>query len=161
MLPVPIQFQYNGSVEPKTEPNFDESNATEKVQQQTQNQQQNQVVTSQANQQTTIDANGNGEGKDEKILMTVLVPSGGLTEYRENGRNLNELTGENQNQNFRDTSNRNIVTEQIVWIPKIPPQSQQDGNHQATTYSRIKQLNYSQVEHTKSKFKSQNKNEKI
>lgn len=71
-------------------------------------------------------------------------------------QNYTVTTRSNSNANVVDnTINRNsIVTEQIVWIPKIE-QQQEHGQHQATTvgnvcqpplYSRIKQLNYSQVE---------------
>ncbi|XP_031636929.1 transcription factor Sp4-like isoform X4 [Contarinia nasturtii] len=155
--------------EPKTEP-FDESDKVggggsgvngggqqQQSTQSTQNQLQSQVATSQAASNASfVDTTGNSEGNE----ILVLVPANGLTtanittEYRENGRNLERKTA-NDLQNYnRDTNRNSIVTEQIVWIPKIEAQSQ-DGQHQATTsvsnmcqppplYSRIKQLNYSQ-----------------
>lgn len=156
--------------EPKPEP-FDENEkgavaataASAPQQQTSQNSLQTQVATSQATSNANfVDTNSNNEGNEILVLVPALNANGLTTanittEYRENGRNLERKTS-NDLQNFtRDNNNRNIVTEQIVWIPKIEAQSQQDGQHQATTsignvcqppplYSRIKQLNYSQVE---------------
>lgn len=166
--------------EPKAEP-FDESdkvagagsgvNSGGQQQQSTQNQLQSQVATSQAASNASfVDSNGNSEGNEILVLVPALNANGLTTanittEYRENGRNLERKTA-NELQNYnRDTNRNSIVTEQIVWIPKIEAQSQQDGQHQATTsvsnmcqppplYSRIKQLNYSQVETKKTLFPS-------
>lgn len=143
--------------EPKNEP-FQEGDKEATAQQQqttAQNPLQSPVATSQANS-SFVDTNGNSEGNEILVLVPALNANGLTTanittEYRENGRNLDRKTNELQTNFNRDNNNRNIVTEQIVWIPKIEAQSQQDG-HQATTsggntlYSRIKQLNYSQVE---------------
>lgn len=151
--------------EPKPEP-FDENEkgAAAAQQQTSQNSLQTQVATSQAPSNASfVDTNANNEGNEILVLVPALNANGLTTanitaEYRENGRNLERKTTNNDLQNYiRDNNNRNIVTEQIVWIPKIEAQSQQDGQHQATTsignvcqppplYSRIKQLNYSQVE---------------
>lgn len=153
--------QAEAKAEPKTEP-FEEGDKVATAQQQsTQNQLQSPVATSQANS-SFVDTNGNSEGNEILVLVPALNANGLTTanittEYRENGRNLDRKTNELQTNYTRDNNTRNIVTEQIVWIPKIEAQSQQDG-HQATTsagntvcqppplYSRIKQLNYSQVE---------------
>lgn len=153
--------QAENKTEPKTE-SFDDGDKMADNQQQTlQNQLQSQVATSQATSNVSfVDANGNSEGNEILVLVPALNANGLTTanittEYRENRRNLERKTNDLQNYNH---NNRNsIVTEQIVWIPKIEAQSQQDGQHQATTslsnvcqppplYSRIKQLNYSQVE---------------
>lgn len=165
-------------------------------QQSTQNQLQSQVATSQATSNASfVDTNGNSEGNEILVLVPALNANGLTTanittDYRnENGRNLIErqkttmtttmttttstISNDLQQTNYltrSDNNNRNsIVTEQIVWIPKIE-QQHEHGQHQATTsignvvcqppplYTRIKQLNYSQVEIKQMIFPPLNRN---
>lgn len=164
--------QAETKAEPKTE-SFDES---EKVsgstqQQQQSNQLQSTVATTQATNASFVETNGNSEGNEILVLVPALnANANGLTtanitttEYRENGQRNLERKSTNDLQNYtRDNTNNtrnSIVTEQIVWIPKIDVQQSEHNQHQSTSsvgsvsmsavpplYSRIKQLNYSQVE---------------
>lgn len=120
------------------------------------NQTQAQVATSQAN---FVDTNGNSEGNEILVLVPALNSNGLTTanittaDFRENVRNTERKINNQEPTNFNRENNRNIVTEQIVWIPKIEAQDQQaptplNGNatcQPPPLYSRIKQLNYSQV----------------
>lgn len=108
--------------EPKTEP-FDESDKVGAGQQQQQS-------TSQAASNTSfIDTISNSEGNEILVLVPAtnangLTTANITTEYTKDTndmtRKLNDSHAQNHNVN---NSNRNIVTEQIVWIPKIEAQS--------------------------------------
>lgn len=126
--------QHNSNAEktePKSEPNFDESNATDKAQNQqiqqqqqqqsTQNQSNNQSQTQDSTSQATANKSFVDSNSNEGNEITVLVTNANITnnEYRENGRTTERKTNVQLNITNRE-NNRNIVTEQIVWIASNP-----------------------------------------
>lgn len=144
--------------EPKTEPFDDGDKAAQQQQQQSTSQ-------TASNTTTFIDTISNSEGNE----ILVLVPASsnnGLTntEYTKDTNDITRNLERKANDSHSNHSNRNIVTEQILWIPKIEAQTredfgqhqQQQQQHQVTTgnvgcqppplYSRIMQLNYPQVD---------------
>lgn len=140
-----VSIQFNG--EPKTE-EFDES--AEKVQQtsSTQHEQQPQSAAAQNQTQTSNQANDDSDN-DKEILMTVLVPNAvqsNQNQSKANNNNSNNVSGDQRT---------SPINQQILWLPKIPSQSQQDGHQgppiltqSATPQSSPifrKQLTYSQV----------------
>lgn len=144
--------------EPKTEP-FDEN---DKAAQQQQQQQQSTSNTS----TSFIDTISNSEGNESILVLVPASNANGLTttnittEYTKETNEITRNLERKTNDSLSSNNNRNIVTEQILWIPKIEAQTredygqQQQQQQQVTTgngqppplYSRIMQLNYSQVE---------------
>lgn len=148
--------------EPKTEP-FDESDKAA---------QQQQSTSQTASNTTFIDTISNSEGNE----ILVLVPASsnnanGLTntEYTKDTNDITRNLERKPNDSHSNNSNRNIVTEQILWIPKIEAQTREDFGQQQQQqqqvtagnvacqppplYSRIMQLNYPQVDNV---FRHQN-----
>lgn len=153
--------------EPKSE-SFDESDKSGATAGQ---QSTSQTASNNTTTTTFIDTISNSEGNEILVLVPAsnangLTTANITTEYTTKENNTRKL---NDTLNFSRDNNqtRNIVTEQIVWIPKIEAQSssaqqqqqqQQQNLHSLQVssgnadcqppplYSRIMQLNYSQVE---------------